>query len=294
MKLRHASLALAAAFAVSGAQAAIEFATNATQGNSSVLFVAVDVDSNVALTIDLGLQMSAFTNSDDLTANLTSPLVWDFGANSAPLGITGNDWTAAYETFKATQAGGNFQWAVFAADQITGASITATNAIPGRGLLATGNATQAEMLAAVTSSPTGNAIGNFNLFTAGTNNFGNHLSVPNGASINTSADGEAWFVTRMMNAGLGNWGGTLTWNMLMNNGETSTFQWQQQLVANPIVKQFGNPITTDSLSPAPITWSFDIATNQLILAPVPEPGTYAMLLAGLGAIGFVARRRNKA
>jgi hypothetical protein len=28
------------------------------------------------------------------------------------------------------------------------------------------------------------------------------------------------------------------------------------------------------------------------LAPVPEPETYAMLLAGLGAVGFMARRRK--
>jgi len=31
--------------------------------------------------------------------------------------------------------------------------------------------------------------------------------------------------------------------------------------------------------------------TQLVTAPVPEPETYAMLLAGLGLIGFVARRR---
>ena len=28
------------------------------------------------------------------------------------------------------------------------------------------------------------------------------------------------------------------------------------------------------------------------IAPVPEPETYAMLLAGLGLVGFMARRRN--
>jgi len=28
------------------------------------------------------------------------------------------------------------------------------------------------------------------------------------------------------------------------------------------------------------------------LTPVPEPGTYALLLAGLGVVGFVARRRR--
>jgi hypothetical protein len=34
--------------------------------------------------------------------------------------------------------------------------------------------------------------------------------------------------------------------------------------------------------------------NSVILAPVPEPETYAMLLAGLGLIGAVARRRKTA
>jgi hypothetical protein len=34
------------------------------------------------------------------------------------------------------------------------------------------------------------------------------------------------------------------------------------------------------------------AQDQLYLAPIPEPETYAMLLAGLGLMGFVARRRK--
>ena len=33
--------------------------------------------------------------------------------------------------------------------------------------------------------------------------------------------------------------------------------------------------------------------DQLYLAPVPEPETYAMLLAGLGLMGFVVRRRRQ-
>jgi hypothetical protein len=35
------------------------------------------------------------------------------------------------------------------------------------------------------------------------------------------------------------------------------------------------------------------AQDQLYIAPVPEPETYAMMLAGLGLIGFIARRRRK-
>ena len=31
---------------------------------------------------------------------------------------------------------------------------------------------------------------------------------------------------------------------------------------------------------------------SMSMAPVPEPETYAMLLAGLGLVGFMARRRN--
>lgn len=41
------------------------------------------------------------------------------------------------------------------------------------------------------------------------------------------------------------------------------------------------------------TWRFDMVTvSGTAVAPVPEPETYAMLLAGLGLMGFAARRRQ--
>lgn len=40
------------------------------------------------------------------------------------------------------------------------------------------------------------------------------------------------------------------------------------------------------------TWRFDMVTVQA--APVPEPEAYALMLAGLGLVGFMARRRHRA
>ncbi|MBI1989245.1 MAG: PEP-CTERM sorting domain-containing protein, partial [Betaproteobacteria bacterium] len=34
-------------------------------------------------------------------------------------------------------------------------------------------------------------------------------------------------------------------------------------------------------------------SGGIILAAIPEPETYAMMLAGLGLMGFVARRRRQ-
>jgi PEP-CTERM motif len=49
---------------------------------------------------------------------------------------------------------------------------------------------------------------------------------------------------------------------------------------------------------APVTVQVDELHNShnqdfVVLTPVPEPSTYALLLAGLGTIGFVARRRRR-
>lgn len=57
------------------------------------------------------------------------------------------------------------------------------------------------------------------------------------------------------------------------------------------------------LASAPTTYTFDIgaaihtsftqAAIDIAAAPVPEPETYAMLVAGLGLVGWQVRRRNK-
>ncbi len=48
----------------------------------------------------------------------------------------------------------------------------------------------------------------------------------------------------------------------------------------------------DSLGFDSLTFSTTGVAFELAAAPVPEPETYALLLAGLGAMGFLARRRK--
>lgn len=292
MNLKLSALVAAAVLAVGGAQAAVDAPST---GNGTVYIVAMDVNGGVGFVADLGLAMSAFTGGTMLTPGVTT---WNFATNTTTLSTTGNDWSNAYGKFKSSQSGNDFVWAVMAGDSVSGGTI------PGRGWLSTGNPTQTEMLAASTSTPTGTGLTNITQFfaaatalvdnTATTNTRANTtLTANNGAVNTTSADATAWLNSPGMQ---GTFGGQQTWNYLLGNGAVSAFNWQQQVVANPVIVQFGFPSNlTDLGTPANLTASFvfDLGTDTLTWTVVPEPGTYAMLLAGLAAVGFVARRRRQ-
>ena len=54
----------------------------------------------------------------------------------------------------------------------------------------------------------------------------------------------------------------------------------------PVYVSFALQTTNDSLYPS-------YGSFHLAVTPIPEPETYAMLIAGLGLMGFVARRRQR-
>jgi hypothetical protein len=274
----------AAALAAGGAQADI---FNVATGDGSVYFVAIDADANIAFTADLGMRLSDFTNSTTFTSGLAAPVTWNFATNVVSTDFAGTEaWSTAYDTFKATQTGSNFLWGVVSGDNVSAGTVT------NRNTLSTGNATQAQMLVLTTTAPISNALTAFAGWEAASNGKGNiAAAATNGAAALTSSSGGAWL--NASGAIFGNFNGTNTWNYLLANGVSSTFQRAQQATGG-VITQFGNPNAVDSLAANPITFTFDIATNTLVLAaaPIPEPGTYAMLLAGLSAVGFMVRRRK--
>jgi len=65
-------------------------------------------------------------------------------------------------------------------------------------------------------------------------------------------------------------------------GNALTLSWQSKTTSTPL-ELFGQHLTAENTK---TYFSYS-------LAPVPEPETYAMFLAGLGMLGVVARRRQQ-
>lgn len=84
-----------------------------------------------------------------------------------------------------------------------------------------------------------------------------------------------------------------------NNGHSATFNLTSNLTSGSTLVGFaatGNKVTISSTGSETFDFFIDNVhfdeTLPPVLAPVPEPETYALMLAGLGVLGFAARRRK--
>lgn len=134
-----------------------------------------------------------------------------------------------------------------------------------------------------------------------TNLAGTHTTEANGANFATNNDGNAYFGNMGGAAGdtlATNWN-TFTKAVTVSQNFYSYANSSTSATGTALTSVFGFDVDGNgSIAAAEYgKWSVDVAKNTITFAnpaaPVPEPETYAMLLAGLGLMGAIVRRRQK-
>lgn len=277
MSLRIKLMAAAVAMAAS-AGASADMSTIAS-GNSSLAFIALDsVGSPISVMMDLRYTLDQFLPS--LATTNAGSIQWNFNTNSLLVnGVaqSGNfSWSDNLASFNANAQVGETKWAVIAGDSLSTASSTS----PIRYL-----STSTAALSTVDNQTLAN-LANFTgqnlLYTA--NNLVQTDGVVDGS---TATSGQAYVGQTFGTAGT--WGNRTTgsWSAYANVGASQNFY---SLFGTPAV---GAP-TLATVSQYAGTFSYDAGVLTYAVAAVPEPESFAMLLAGLGMIGAIARRRKNA
>lgn len=276
MKFQLKALAAALALvAVVPAQAALD---STGTGNGSLVLTVFDSANNISALFDLGLNYSDFNlSSTNFPASnaLTANYAWDLTANGLNNGIQG-DYATAWSTFAATANEAGASWAVVAADNL-GAGVGS------RGFIST-IANSAAPVAALNSNLTVAIGGNLAVYTdaAGVAAVQNHSTALNGANvslINTAGYYLPYYLADKNNN---------TGAIAIGAINSSLDVIQRTVGANSLAQSsqtiFGNGAKFTLTSAGQLSYT--------TLAPVPEADTWAMMLLGLGFMGFVARRKQ--
>lgn len=283
MKFQMKLLALAAmgfAMAAPAAHAAID--SGASTGNGELFFslwsdngTAGNTADDVSYTRDLGVHINDWAGATSpfalSAAKTTAGYVQSFSADSLLTGFLG-----------AIPAGAKVLWNVVGNDSL-GAKRFVTTAAEGTTTLpAQQTSSSRNVNTAILSFA-----GSVNTLANTQNSTPSSTTAVNNSNTATFADGQAY-------AGGVAWGTNLGGKTLFNTTggigaklpfflqyETSTTQ-----TGNALNKSFGTAGVTDAY------WTLNNAgALSYTVAAVPEADTWAMLLAGLGMMGFIARRR---
>lgn len=261
MKLTMKKTLLAAALATLALSGTANAAmTTSASGDSSLILSVLDFGTGVSATFDLGFSKSTFNQGADASWNLTS-----------------GNYASAWSSFASAANLANTQWSVLALD--SGGANSGDQSI---------FTTVASTWANVTNTTLTNMQRNFDFYINANNGLANHNTVADGGSYTTSATGGNAYagVSNAFGSGgkIGNSG-----------GDTNTLFGTDMNVWN-IVRN-GTGVTTNAtatkLSVAGFNPYFSMSNSGALtyVSAVPEADNYAMLLAGLGLMGFIARRR---
>jgi len=258
MKFNLKSLAAAVALAGASMSAMAGIQAGTGVGGSELVFYAFDETTGTSYVKDLGVTFSGFsgTYSSAGSLNISSDTNW-----TSYLGSVGNDTSGT-------------TWGVMA------------NLITGSGAGAGGT----------------------RLLTTTRNNV---VTIPNTLTSNTFSAVNASFNSTFLGALADASSAGVNNSYFSPAGNTNSDNWSQFMKHNAAGKT--NPLNLDNfingsvnatfidisraatnVKPTSVTqsyyWNFD--GNTLYAAPVPEPETYGLMLAGLALVGAIARRRR--
>lgn len=264
--------ALTAALVLSAASLSAQAAMNtAGSGDSSLILTMLDNNANISATFDLGYNYSSF--ADLVTAANSGSFTWN---------VTSGDYANAWNTYWATASATDTKWAIYAADG-TGSGVGAVGMIT----TVSGGANLSLTTQLV------NSVTAFDRYIAANNNImdttsgatSNHGAVANGAS---TATGGTAFAESLAYGTAGRVNGA---------GYVATTGLDQSMTVVQLLSGANNTarITTSTLGNSEGNYSFALSSAGVLtfnVPAVPEADSYAMLLAGLGVIAAVVRRRK--
>lgn len=286
MKLQYIAAAVALATGMGAANAALERGSN---GNGSLIMIAYDNigGTTTAGVFDLGLSIDdligATGKGTTIDSNSLSETVgtmkWDFINNTITLDGTvtsfggTNNWTGAWNTLLANSDAADLRFVVTGFDT--------TGAGPAKRSIVTGvkDPLPSQLFNSPAAASNVQQIATtFDIFTP-QNSRGTHATAANGAYTFTAADGAT---TRGNGYAMAGDGFSAKWRNFNNmDGETfasaSTYLWVVDGTAAERI--------------LPFELTLNVADGTLVAA-VPEPSTYALVIAGLAVAGIAARRRK--
>lgn len=272
MKFQLKALAAAVVLSASSlsAQAAMDLGST---GNGSFVLSLWNQTSGTSATFDLGVNYSSYGDLVNGSFNLAA-----------------GDYASAWNSFTAASTTGTTMWAIFAGD---GGLVGETARTAGAyGYYTTANSLngldQISDTAAVFT-----VVSNMDGYIKGNNNLGNHNSVANGASTAT--------LTEIAGAGSGGAYGTGkagSAGPLAGAEFGNSLQMLHVLSGGTSGRTNLPPVSSFMANATGVNYTFTLSSAGLlsvgpnVTTPVPEADSYAMLLAGLGVLGLVARRRK--
>ena len=286
MKLQYIAAAVALATGMGAANAALERGSN---GNGSLIMIAYDNigGTTTAGVFDLGLSINdligATGNGTAIDAASLSETVgtmkWDFINNTITLDGTvtsfggTNDWTGAWNTLLANSDAADLRFVVTGFDT-TGFATNKRSIVTG-----VKDPLPSQLFNSTTAASNVQQIAAQNDIFTPQNSRGTHTTAANGAYTFTA---EAGATTRANGYAMGGDGFAANWRGTNNlGGETfvsaSTYLWAVDGTAAERI--------------LPFELTLNVADGTLVAA-VPEPSTYALVIAGLAVAGIAARRRK--